>query len=127
MIQEVRIKISLLCLRYSVALVFLMWAVDKIIRPEHAAGVFSHFYFISGVAVPFMRGIGLIEFFLIAFFVLGYKKRFTYGAILALHAVSTFSSYNQFLSPYAGSNLLFFASIPMLASAGRVPILVGIH
>lgn len=115
--DEFRIKISLLLLRYGVALVFLMWTIDKLIRPDHAAGVFSHFYMIIGLAPTIMVVIGWLELLLIALFILGLKKRFTYGAILILHAVSTFSSYRQFFSPFDGTNLLFFASVPMLAAA----------
>lgn len=36
------------------------------------------------------------------------------GAVLILHAVSTFSSFAQYLSPW--QNLLFFAAWPMLAA-----------
>ena len=43
-------------------------------------------------------------------------RRLTYGAVLVLHAISTLSSYRQYLSPFEGSNLLFFAAWPMLAA-----------
>lgn len=121
--NEFRLKISLLLLRYGVAIVFLMWTIDKLIRPDHAAGVFSHFYFIEGIAPTIMAIVGGLELLLIALFVLGWKRRFSYGAILILHAVSTFSSYRQFFSPFTGTNLLFFASIPMLAAAAALYLL----
>lgn len=41
-------------------------------------------------------------------------KRLVYGLVLALHAVSTFSAFRQYLDPF--SNLLFFAAWPMLAA-----------
>ena len=44
----------------------------------------------------------------------GYQKRISYGGVFVLHAVSTFSSYRQYLAPF--SNLLFFAAWPMLAA-----------
>ncbi len=115
--NEFRIKLSLLFLRYSVALVFFMWTLDKLIRPEHAAGVFSNFYLIAGIVPKVMVALGWLELFLISLFLLGVKKRITYGSIFVLHAISTFSSYRQFFSPFSGSNLLFFASVPMLAAA----------
>jgi len=94
-----------------------MWTFDKLIRPDHAAGVFSHFYLIESIAPMIMKVIGGLELVLIGLFLLGWKKRFTYGSILILHAISTFSSYRQFFNPFTGTNLLFFASIPMLAAA----------
>jgi putative oxidoreductase len=121
--NDFRLKLSLLLLRYGVALVFLMWTIDKLIRPDHAAGVFSHFYLIEGIAPMVLKVLGGLELLLIGLFLLGWKKRFTYGTILILHAISTFSSYRQFLSPFTGTNLLFFASIPMLAAAATLYLL----
>lgn len=63
-----------------------------------------------------MYAIGAIELVIIVGFVLGVYKRFTYGAVLLFHAISTLSSYKQYLSPYEGANLLFFAAWPMLAA-----------
>jgi len=41
------------------------------------------------------------------------KKTITYGAVLLLHAVSTLSSWQQYLG---FDSLLFFAAWPMLAA-----------
>ncbi len=63
-----------------------------------------------------MYAIGGIEVIVLLLFVAGYKKTFTYGVVLALHAVSTLSSFKQYLAPFDGPNLLFFAAWPMLAA-----------
>ena len=63
-----------------------------------------------------MYVIGAIEMFILLLFVAGYKKQYTYGAVLALHAVSTLASFKQYLAPFDGPNLLFFAAWPMLAA-----------
>lgn len=60
--------------------------------------------------------LGFLEMLLIFSFLMGIKKRFTYGTILLLHGVSTFSSFKQYLNPFEGANLLFFAAWPMLAA-----------
>lgn len=49
-------------------------------------------------------------------FVSGIYKKWTYGIVLLIHAVSPSSSYKQYLSPFEGQHLLFFAAWPMLAS-----------
>ena len=46
----------------------------------------------------------------------GFLKRFSYGIVLLMHGVSTVSSYQQYLAPYDGANILFFAAWPMLAA-----------
>jgi putative oxidoreductase len=111
---EGRIARALLSLRLSVFLVMLMWALDKLINPEHTAQVFATFYSVRGLGEAAFRVIGLAELILLAAFVLGFRKRVSYGLVLLLHAVSTFSSYRQYLDPF--NNLLFFAAWPMLAA-----------
>jgi len=60
--------------------------------------------------------LGTIEIITLVLFLVGYKKKCTYGAVLILHAVSIFSSFMQYLAPFEGPNLLFFAALPMLAA-----------
>ena len=109
-----RLATALLTLRLSVFLVMLMWTLDKFINPEHAARVYEHFYLIGGMGSTPLAVIASIELLILVGFLLGYRKRFTYGAVLLLHAISTLSSYKQYLSPF--DNLLFFAAWPMLAA-----------
>jgi hypothetical protein len=63
-----------------------------------------------------MYVIGAMEMVILLLFLAGYKKKYTYGAVLVLHAVSTLSSFKQYLAPFDGTNLLFFAAWPMLAA-----------
>lgn len=117
MSNDDRIAYSLFALRLGVFIVMLVWTLDKFINYEHAAAVFQRFYYLSGIGREIMLLVGAIELVIIIGFVLGLKKRITYGIVLALHAVSTLSSYNIYLNPYAGGpNLLFFAAWPMLAA-----------
>jgi len=114
--QDNKLQLSLLLLRLSVFLVMFMWTIDKFINPGHAAKVYESFYNIAGLEVVVMFAIGAIELIILLLFLVGYKKKYTYGAVLALHAVSTLSSFKQYLTPFDGPNLLFFAAWPMLAA-----------
>jgi hypothetical protein len=113
---ENRLSWALCLLRLSVFLVMLMWTLDKFVRPEHATGVFEYFYSLSGVGISAMRVLGALELLLLLGFVAGVARRFTYGAVLLLHAASTFASWRQYAHPFEGVNLLFFAAWPMLAA-----------
>ena len=110
-----RIANALLLLRLGVFIVILMWTLDKFINPGHSAGVFENFYGLSGWGPTVFMIFGAVELVLLVGFVIGYMKTLTYGFILAIHAISTISTWKQLLNPYAG-NLLFFAAIPMLAA-----------
>ncbi len=109
-----RIRLPLFLLRMGVFIVMLMWTLDKFVRPGHAAGIFKKFYGIDGITPTVFYVIGALELLLLVGFVTGTAKRYTYGLVLLLHAISTLSSYQQYLAPF--DNLLFFAAWPMLAA-----------
>jgi uncharacterized membrane protein YkgB len=114
--DEKKLNISLLLVRLSIFLVMFMWTIDKFLNPAHATKIFEKFYYISGLEYIVLYGIGAIEMLILLLFVAGYLKKYTYGAILIFHAVSTLSSFKQYLAPFDGANLLFFAAWPMLAA-----------
>ena len=114
--HDKRLQLSLLLLRLSVFLVMFMWTIDKFINPGHAASVYEKFYYIQGLDSAVMYALGGIEIILLLLFLAGYQKKYTYGAVLILHAVSTLSSFKQYLAPFEGPSLLFFAAWPMLAA-----------
>ena len=109
-----RIAAALLALRLGVFIVMFMWTLDKFINAAHVSRVFANFYGLQGWSAAVLAAIGVAELLLIGAFVIGYQKRFSYGGILVLHAISTVSSYRQYLDPF--NNLLFFAAWPMLAA-----------
>ena len=114
--QNRRLQWSLLLMRLSIFLVMFMWTIDKFINPEHAGKVYEKFYHIAGLESVAMYAIGALEIVILLLFLAGYNKKYTYGAVFILHAVSTFSSFKQYLAPFEGPNLLFFAALPMLAA-----------
>jgi putative oxidoreductase len=121
--QYKNLQLSLLFLRLSVFLVMFMWTIDKFINPGHATKVYESFYYIAGLESVVMYAIGAIEMIILLLFLVGYKKTYTYGAVLALHTVSTLSSFKQYLAPFDGPNLLFFAAWPMLAACSALFLL----
>jgi hypothetical protein len=110
------LTLSLFALRITVALVMLVWNLDKFINPGHAATVYENFYRLGGLSSTVMYGIGAVEIVIVTAFLAGFMKRFSYGAVLVLHAISTLSSYKQYLAPFDGPNILFFAAWPMLGA-----------
>ena len=110
------LSFSLFCLRISVFVVFFVWGLDKILNPQHASQVFQTFYFSPSFGPNVSYVLGGVQLAIAVGFLLGFKKTLTYGAILLMHLVSTVSSYQQYLAPYDGMNMLFFAALPMLAA-----------
>ncbi|MDX1497262.1 MAG: hypothetical protein R3352_06895 [Salinisphaeraceae bacterium] len=116
MYDENRLELVLMLLRVSVFAVMLVWTIDKFVNPAHGAAVFSHFYGIDGLSAQSMQIIAVLELIILAGFITGLFKTFTYGAVLIFHAVSTLSSWNIYMQPFAENHLLFFAAWPMLAA-----------
>lgn len=112
-LQISKLPSALLSLRLGVFVVMLMWTLDKFVNPTHAAGIFANFYNLEGLGSALFYVIGALELALILAFVAGIAKKWTYGAIFLLHAVSTLSAWQFYLG---FSNLLFFAAWPMLAA-----------
>ncbi|MDQ6939005.1 MAG: hypothetical protein M3119_02490 [Verrucomicrobiota bacterium] len=114
--QSSRIATVLLILRVTVFLVMLVWTIDKFVRPEHAISVFEHFYGMAGVGKSVVFAIAGLETILLIAFLLGLAQRFTYGAVLLLHGLTTLVSFRQYFAPFEKANILFFAAWPMLGA-----------
>ena len=110
------LQLSLLSLRLGVFIVMAIWTVDKLLNPQHSAAVYEKFYFIGGLPSWLFSAIGIAEMVLLIAFLLGIARKLTYGIVLAMHSVSTLSAFAQYMNPFEGSNLLFFAAWPMLAA-----------
>lgn len=111
------LQLSLLLLRLGVFTVMIMWVIDKFVNPGHAAAVANRFYMMpEGMGATLFYVLGALQAAVVIAFVLGFKKRFSYGIVLAMHTVSTFSSFAFYLDPWGPKHLLFFAAWPMLAA-----------
>jgi len=120
MTKKEQLARSLAFMRLTVFVVFLVWTLDKFLRPEHASAVFQNFYFSPGFGPTASYAIGGLQLVIIVAFVLGFQKKYSYGAVFLMHLISTLTSYKQYLAPYEGSNILFFAAWPMLAACAAL-------
>ena len=110
------IAVSLLLLRLGIAIVFIMWTLDKFINPAHTAAVFKAFYGFDGLSSALSAVLGVVQIIIVIAFTIGFKRTLSYGAILIMHGFSTMISFSRYLDPWEGANLLFFAAFPMLAA-----------
>jgi hypothetical protein len=114
--REKRLRLALLLLRLSVFVVMAVWTIDKFVEPQHASRIMAEFYFIGGIGNAVVYALAVLELVILLAFLVGFAKRWSYGLVLLLHAVSTLASYKKYLAPFQPPNLLFFAAIPMLAA-----------
>jgi len=111
------LKVSLFVMRLTVAAFFAVWALEKILHPEITAGIFANFYGIENLPAAASYALGAVQLLFIAgFLLLGRWRIITTGALLAMHAVSTLSTWQQLINPYEGPNHLFWAAVPALGA-----------
>ena len=108
-----RIESCLFLLRLGVFVVMFIWTMAKFFDPAHAIRYYDRFFLIEGMVKPIVYTIGAIETLIILAFLAGLWKRYTYGIVMLLHAVSTFMTWKKYTIDI---NLLFFAAWPMLAA-----------
>lgn len=109
------LPLALFFLRLSVFLVFLVWTIDKFVRPSHASTVYQKFYFLPVFPAAAFYLLGILEGVLIFSFLLGIRKKLTYGTVLLLQFISTVSCFPQYLAPFEQINILLYAGWPLLA------------
>ncbi|WP_017444228.1 hypothetical protein [Gayadomonas joobiniege] len=108
------LQVSLLALRLGVFIVMFVWMTDKFVNPAHNIAIFEKFYAIEGLSITLTYAIGVLQAVLVFAFLLGIKKRISYGLIFIIHGASTLFSFPRYLEPY--DNMLFFAAWPMWAA-----------
>lgn len=118
-----RLAASLLLLRLTVALVFLMWTLQKFLHPEKASYVYENFFFLPSTSHGLVYGVGIAEGILLIAFLIGFKQHITNWVICMCHSLSTFAALLKYIDPFMGPHLLFFAAWPMLAACFALALL----
>lgn len=115
MSYEQRLRISLMLMRASIGVFFLVWSVEKLVAPEVARKVFETFYS-SPLPIAVSYTLGIVQTIIILIFLAGLLKTWSYGALLGMHSISVFSTYERLLNPYEPPNHLFWAGVPVLGA-----------
>ena len=110
-----KLALALLLIRIGVGIVFFMWTIDKLMNPEHTARVFAAFYMIDSLSTAASYVIGSLQMLVVLAFLAGALKKYSYMAVFIMHLISSLSTYERYFDPWTGTNLLFFAALPMLA------------
>ena len=108
-----KLELSLLSLRLGVFIVMLVWTIDKLTNPTHSANVMKAFYGLEGLSTNIFYILGILQLILVTMFLVGFKKRFSYGVVLVLHTISTLASFPKYID---FNSLTLFAAWPMLGA-----------
>ncbi len=114
--DESKLKLPLFILRATIAIFFLVWALEKLVDPETTIAIWKAFYMIENLPVAAAYAIGALQIAVVACFFFGILKFWSYGFLMLIHALSTLSTYERLLNPYDAHNHLFIAAIPALGA-----------
>lgn len=112
------LKPALLLTRLFIAYFMLMWALDRFSDAEHAQNVANSFYTIGGISLSIIppQIIGAFLLAVIFAFVIGLKKRISYGLVMVIHGLGTLFTIKN-LVPFSDSfTLIFLAALPTLGA-----------
>jgi len=109
---------ALVALRIGLAILFLIWALDKLVNVDHAKAVFAGFYGQNAetMSSSLPYALGAIQLVLVLAFAAGAFKTVTYGALLLMHLATCIVSAKLHLDPFGTPNILFWANWPILGA-----------
>lgn len=112
-------SVSLLLLRVAIALLVLIWGLDKVVSPEHAMGVSDTFYFGLFSFPSLMPILGALQIAIALLALVGLFRRIVDPIILLINLGSLVSIWRSILDPWGwvleGTNALFFPSLTVAA------------
>jgi putative oxidoreductase len=116
---------SLLFLRVSIALLVLIWGLDKIVDPAHAIRVSDNFYFGLLSVAWLMPVLGAAQVVVALLALVGLCRRFVDPLILLINLGSLLGVWRSIVDPWGwfleGTNALFFPSL--IVAAGCLVII----
>lgn len=110
------LKPVLLFTRLAIFYFLLPWQLMRFTKPESAKGIAAKYYHIS--AFPEALGLIIAVFWaaLLLAFLVGLKKKISYGLVLLLHAAGVLVALPHYILYSENYNQLFLAAIPTIGA-----------
>ena len=107
------LKLPLFLTRLSIFYFMLPWQLMRFTAPEQVVGIAKrHYKFTMPESLPLITGVFMMAI-LIAF-LLGVKKRISYGLVLVLHTIGTLMTLPKLVIGLESFYILFLAAIPVI-------------
>lgn len=110
------LRIPLFFTRISIAYFLLPWVLMRFTKPDGAKGIAAKYYKISAMPEIATTIIGVLWVALLIAFVVGFKKRISYGLVFLLHALGTAFTLPYLILGTEKMNIMFFAAIPVIGA-----------
>lgn len=118
-----KLRLPLLLTRLSIFYFLLPWQLMRFLSPESADGIAKKYYHLPGLNETVGYAIGAFWMVLLVAFLLGFKKRISYGLVFILHAGAILVALPFYIMGTENFNQLFLAAIPAAAAMGLLYVL----
>lgn len=118
-----KLRLPLFLTRLSIFYFLLPWQIARFRDPEFSGRIAEKYYHVSSLPDTAGLAIGVFWMILLLAFVTGFKKRISYGLVLALHAIGIIIALPYYISGLETFNQLFLAAIPAAAAMGLLYLL----
>ncbi|MGJ8559922.1 MAG: hypothetical protein ACSHX3_06765 [Litorimonas sp.] len=118
-----KLRWPLFLTRLSIFYFLLPWQLMRFLNPESASGIAKKYYHLPGLNETVGYAIGAFWMVLLLAFLLGFKKRISYGLVFVLHAGAILVALPFYIMGTESFNQLFLAAIPAAAAMGLLYVL----
>lgn len=118
-----KLRLPLLLTRLSIFYFLLPWQLMRFMSPGAADGIAKKYYHLPGLNETAGYVIGAFWMVLLLAFLLGFKKRISYGLVFLLHAGAIIVTLPFYIMGTENFNQLFLAAIPAAAAMGLLYVL----
>ena len=109
------LKLPLFLTRLSIFYFMLPWHLMRFVSPDDAIGIAKkHYKFTMSENLSLVSGVFMMA--LILAFLLGVKKRISYGLVLILHLLGTLMTLPKLIIGLENFYILFLAAIPTIGA-----------
>jgi uncharacterized membrane protein YphA (DoxX/SURF4 family) len=112
---------AILFLRASMGWLQVIWGIDKLVNAEHGVRVAETFYLGFGANATLLSVFGVLQVLLGLLLIAGLFRRIVYPVQTLIAAATALGVWKSIVDPWgwflAGSNVLFYPSLIILAAA----------
>ncbi len=102
--------------RLAIFYFLLPWVLMRFTKPESSKGIASKYYKIAEMPDVLNTAVGVLWAVLLVAFLVGFKKRISYGLVLVLHTIGTLFTLPYLIIGTEKMNIMFFAAIPVIGA-----------
>lgn len=110
------LHLSLLILRLGGAFFLFTWASLKFLRPEWMVSVYNKTYGYTWVTNDFAYAVGVVQFIVALFFLIGFQRTWIYGLVVLIHSTGVIAAMPRIMNYSTFPHNRYLTTVTALAA-----------